>query len=150
MITIEDLKKCNVKFDNKFGITDYEVDKANDHRITIEWNQSLYDEPQVGDIVEGTYYGGKYNFKRGIITEVYDDGRCTVCVHPYTPFIVFDMTKVILSVSGGPFFGKPKSDFKIISGEELRLFCDWGRCGACAGGAFNFPATVKRWRVDFD
>ena len=145
-MTREDLLKCNVSFNAQHGLGDYEVMLANKHYANIELNQRRNRLPSVGDLVQGNYYSNHlYCF--GIVVSVSNNGVVEVCYEPYVPFIISDKDGVSLSVSGGPFTHAHISCFEKVADEEERPFCDWGECGACAGGAFNFPAKVKRWRL---
>lgn len=104
--------------------------------------------PLPGDIVEGAYYDGECPFKNGVIESVKGFKKpLSVCAKPYVPFISLGSDdKINVSTSGGPFFGFSNEDLEYV-GEDERLFCDWGHCGACANGALDFKAKVNRWRI---
>ncbi len=145
-MTREDLLKCNVSFNAQHGLGDYEVMLANKHYANIELNQRRNRLPSVGDLVEGVYFS-THEYRFGLVVSISEMGVVGVCYDPYVPFIYSDKNDVRLSVSGGPFTHAHMSCFKLIANEEPRFFCDWGECGPCGGGAFNFPAKVKRWRL---
>ena len=146
MITIEGLLKCNASFDRKHGLGNYEVELAKEHISNIEESQRRHRKPSVGDLVEGVYFStNEYRF--GLVASVSGLGVVEVCYHPYVPFVCTNPGHISLSVSGGPFAHVHESCFELVAEEEPRMFCDWGECGACECGAFNFPAKVKRWRL---
>lgn len=146
-MNLEELLKCNASFDHRHGLGNYELRLALMHITNINASQSRNSRPSVGDLVEGTYYSNtEYSF--GIVVGVSKEGGVVeVCYHPYIPFIDSNTDGIRLSVSGGPFTHVHESCFELVKEKEPRLFCDWGECGACGGGAFNFPANVKRWKL---
>jgi hypothetical protein len=147
MVTIDDLKLINPVYDRRYVVSVTDVAKAN--RLIEDIERNLHTGvPQVGDLVCGSYYRGSQTFERGIIDRRYREAPdvVSVCYHPYVPFVEGDDDEVVLSVSGGPFTAAYQSMFECI-GEEERLFCDFGHCGPCEGGAFYFKARVKKWRL---
>lgn len=151
MVTKEDLIQLNPAYDSKYGVSDSDVAKANRLIKNIEKNLRSR-KPQVGDMVCGSYYRGTSDYDHGIIERRFWDSPdvVSVCYHPYVPFAAEREEEINLSVSGGPFTSANQCMFEFV-GETERTFCDFGHCGPCAGGAFNFKARVKKWRLkDFN
>ena len=144
-MTVEDLIKCNQSFHYKHGITEKELEIAEKHISVINHRQKARPLPQAGDLVAGTFWDSE-PYNRGLIVKV-ENEVAEVCYKPYIPFISTGSGNVMLSVSGGPFTHAHISCFELMNESEERLFCDWGSCGPCANGAFNFPAMVKKWKL---
>lgn len=129
--------------------TDFQM--AENRISVIKCNHETCHTPQVGDLVEGAYYDGMFPYKNGIIASVYEDGSLSICYQPYIPFVyVRDDLSISLSVSGGPFGDHKLEELMLVSDDDERMFCDWGNCGACANGAVNFLAPVRRWRIPYE
>lgn len=146
----EEFMKLNFAYDAQHGITEGDIAKAIELTSMIELNHKIRRTPQVGDLVEGAYYDGKYPYRFGLIEKVHDDGTVSICYQPYVPFVYFDtMLDLHLSVSGGPFGHHKLSELELVEEEDRRTFCDWGMSGACANGAIHFKAPVRRWRIPY-
>lgn len=149
---INELKSMNLSYDNQHGITQLDLDMVAKYTDIIS---DLHDEnhqPQVGDLVEGAYYDGAYPYQFGIIEHIRNDGTISVCYQPMIPFVYYDESKhrLSLSVSGGPFGNHKRKEFELVKDDDERLFCRFGSCGACANGAINFKAPVRRWRIPYE
>lgn len=144
-MNVGDLIKYNQAFNHQHGLTEKEVEIAEKHIAVINERQRARRLPQAGDLVEGVYWD-KYPYSRGLIVIVKNE-VVEVCYQPYVPFISTGTGEIYLSVSGGPFTHAHISCFELVAESEERLFCDWGKCGPCANGAFGFPASVKRWKL---
>ena len=148
------LREINMSFISPHGDftqSDYEMIEAY-QKFFSERLEKMGDHPvpMPGDIVEGAYYGGTHPFNDGVIESVPGWKKTlSFCAGPYVPFVTFADRKnerIALSVSGGPFFGIDPDDLVFV-GQDSRLVCDWGHCGATACGAIDFPVTVNRWRI---
>lgn len=141
MVNIEDLKKIQHRYD--YTITDYEVKKANRYIELMKKERENTNIPVVGDIVRytdqyGIYYGNAH------IDEVLDN-EVYICEQAYVPFIgINSKGKICFSTSGGSWSYKEYKHFKKV-GTQQKRFCDWGNCGACANGAFDFIVEVNVW-----
>jgi hypothetical protein len=118
-----------------------------DHYIGLISAMQLSDnEPHVGDLVQGAYYDGMYEYQYGRIDKIVGD-KITVCAEGSVS--VFDSTKWIgTSISGGPFFTHDRSEFNLVGDDEAD-FWTFGRVGACAGGGLHFSAPVRRWSIPY-
>lgn len=145
-------RERNIGFISLYGDLDQsDWDKIELFRKLLAERRAEYSdtpEPLPGDIVEGAYYDGICPFKNGVIESAKGFKKpLSVCAKPYVPFISLGShDKINVSTSGGPFFGFSNEDLEYV-GEDERLFCDWGHCGACANGAIDFKAKVNRWRI---
>ena len=141
MVNIEDLKKIQHRYD--YTITDYEVKKANRYIELMKKERENTTIPVAGDIVQytdqyGIYYGNAH------IDEVLDN-EVYICEQAYVPFIgINSKGKICFSTSGGSWNYKEYKHFKKV-GTQQKRFCDWGNCGACANGAFDFIVEVNVW-----
>lgn len=143
MVSIEELKKIQNRYD--FGITEYEVKKANKYIQLMKKERENATIPVAGDIVRFTdEYGIYYEYAH--IDEVLENEQeVYICEQAYVPFIGTDSKgKICFSTSGGSWHYKKYKDFKKI-GTQKKRFCDWGNCGARANGAFDFIAEVNVW-----
>ena len=150
MMTFEEFKRVNVRYDSNHYLGRADYDKAMERVEMIEnWHKSGRG-PQVGDIVEGAYYNGTHPYHAGIIEKVNNDGSVHICYEPMIPFVFFnDMLELRLGVSGGPFGTHKAEELELVKEDDERYFCDWGTSGACANGAINFVAPVRRWRIPY-
>lgn len=105
---------------------------------------------QPGDIIEGSYYDGKFPFTRGVAVsggERFTDREVYFCAEPIGPWLYLHADKSPgVETSGGPFFGLDAKDLE-YAGEDTRWFQDWGHAGPCGDGAISFPCKVNRWRM---
>jgi hypothetical protein len=147
MYTIETLKAINGSYDYEHRIIQSDVDKANMYVDIIQKSRTAH-QIQVGDIVELTTKHGSY-YKNAHI-EKYDveDDEWSVCEQPTTPFISDYKNNIRCSTSGGAWCSVP-NNLKII-GKRLKVFKDWGQCGACANGAVSFETEVNVWEYKQD
>lgn len=147
----EEFEQINVRYDASHGLTDADYSKAVSRIELIAAGHKTVKTPQVGDLVEGGYWDGHHPYKYGIIEKVLDNGTVKICYQPMIPFVYFnDMLELRLSVSGGPFGIHKLEELKLVNDEDERYFCDWGTCGACAYGAINFKAPVRRWKIPYE
>ena len=107
-------------------------------------------QPKVGDILMYTNEHGDF-YKSAHIDKIYEDGSAEICEQPYVPFIGYakDNKNIVCSTSGGAWCRLDTKKFKYV-GKNLKKFCDWGHCGACASGAINFTASVNVWEYKAD
>lgn len=146
----EEFEKANLRYASSHGLTEADYDKALERIELITAFHKAAKTPQVGDLVEGGYYEGHHPYKYGLIEEVYNDGTLSICYEPMIPFVYFnDMLELSLSVSGGPFGTHKVEELQLVADEDERYFCDWGISGACADGAINFKAPVRRWKIPY-
>lgn len=141
MYTIETLKEINARFGCDHVLHNSDVEMANKYVGIIESSRSA-DTPKVGDRVRYTNEYGEY-YGRAHIEKV-EDGEVYICESPYVPFIWKKDDGIGCSTSGGAWCYLPLGEFKYL-GKELKTFCDWGSCGACANGAVEFQAEVSVW-----
>lgn len=140
--SVRSLKKADPSYDNKHGVTQSDVDMANSYVALIESTRSDT-IPKAGDRLRYTDKHGSYYSHAHI--EYNRDGECNICEQPYVPFIWSDGQKEIrCSTSGGAWTDLKSEDLRYI-GKELKTFCDWGHCRACANGAVHFTAEVSLW-----
>lgn len=107
-------------------------------------------QPKVGDILMYTNEHGDF-YKSAHIDKIYEDGSAEICEQPYVPFIGYaeDNKNIVCSTSGGAWCKLDTKKFKYV-GKNLKKFCDWGHCGACAHGAIDFTAVVNVWEYKED
>lgn len=149
-MTREEFERINVRYDSSHGLTEADYNKAMNRVELITAGHKAVNTPQVGDLVEGGYWDGHHPYKYGLIEKVYEDGSVHICYEPMIPFVYFnDMLELRLSVSGGPFGTHKVEELQLVSDEDERYFCDWGISGACANGAINFKAPVRRWKIPY-
>lgn len=149
-MTREEFERINVRYDSSHGLTEADYNKAMNRIELIEAGHKAVKTPQVGDLVEGGYWDGHHPYKYGLIEKVYEDGSVDICYEPMIPFVYFnDMLELRLSVSGGPFGTHKVEELQLVADEDERYFCDWGISGACANGAINFKAPVRRWKIPY-
>ncbi|WPS85660.1 DUF4121 family protein (plasmid) [Brevibacillus halotolerans] len=139
--TIESLKALNPIYENKYGVTQDDVDKVNQLVELIEKSR-INTEPQIGDIVEYTCKYGEY-YEHAHIESIGDD--LYICEQPYTPFVSMYVNKRAFhtSTSGGAWAHIPK-DLQYVGAKE-KAFVVWGHCGACGNGTVLFHAKVNVW-----
>lgn len=149
-MTREEFERINVRYDSSHGLTEADYNKAMNRVELITAGHKAVNTPQVGDLVEGGYWDGHHPYKYGLIEKVNEDGTVHICYEPMIPFVYFnDMLELRLSVSGGPFGTHKVEELQLVSDEDERYFCDWGISGACANGAINFKAPVRRWKIPY-
>lgn len=149
-MTREEFERINVRYDSSHGLTEADYNKAMNRVELITAGHKAVNTPQVGDLVEGGYWDGHHPYKYGLIEKVNEDGTVHICYKPMIPFVYFnDMLELRLSVSGGPFGTHKVEELQLVSDEDERYFCDWGISGACANGAINFKAPVRRWKIPY-
>ncbi|MEF9983732.1 MAG: DUF4121 family protein [Oscillospiraceae bacterium] len=144
MYTIGTLKEINQQYDHNHGLTQSDVNMANTYVDVIQRSRTD-NQIQVGDIVELTTKHGDYYKKAHIESYNAETSSWSVCQEAYTPFVIFNSgkTNIICNTSGGAWSGVPNK--LTLIGKRLKLFCDWGNCGACGNGAVNFQAEVNVW-----
>ena len=140
---IETLKERNVSYDHEHGLTQKDVDMANNHVQLIERTRSEV-TPQIGDRLvyvteHGDYYGNAL-----IDGKSTKEGYLSICEQPYVPFVWEEGGSIRLSVSGGAFHSVNPKDMKFLKWTE-GAFKDWGHCGACANGSVTVSAKVPLW-----
>lgn len=143
MVSKEDLKRIQGYY--AYDITDYEVNIANKYIELMKKERENTSIPVVGDILQYTdKYGRYYGFAH--IDEVStDDKEVYICEGAYVPFINISREgKICCCTSGGAWHYLDYTKFKKI-GTHKKRFCDWGNCGACADGAFDFIVEVNVW-----
>lgn len=149
-MTREEFVEMNGRYDSSHGLTEADYNKAMNRVELITAGHKAVNTPQVGDLVEGGYWDGHHPYKYGLIEKVYEDGSVHICYEPMIPFVYFnDMLELRLSVSGGPFGTHKVEELQLVADEDERYFCDWGISGACANGAINFKAPVRRWKIPY-
>ena len=153
-----ELRANNMAFISRHGDIDFHDRLEILHvRDTIETLHAHEDKdgngavPSVCDIIEGTYYSGSHEFKNGLIESFpawqQSNGKLSVCVHPYIPFVTTGKDgSLSASASGGPFFGIAPEDLE-YAGKGKRLVCVWGHAGVTAQGAINFSIEVNKWKT---
>ena len=145
-LTLDTLVEWNPDYQHNFGITDKELEIANEHCKVIDFWQKDARNPQAGDLVKGKEWGHGHEYEYGLIVKI-EHEVAEVCYYPYVPFINTNDGRVSLSCSGGPFTHSHISSFKPVGEMKERLFKDWGRLGAGASQAFEFPAEVHCWEL---
>lgn len=143
MVNKEDLKRIQERY--AYDITDYEVKIANEYIELMKKERENATTPVVGDILQYTdKYGIYYEFAH--IDEVLEDeNEVYICEGAYVPFIgISRKGKICCCTSGGAWHYLNYTKFKKI-GTHKKRFCDWGNCGACADGAFDFITDVNVW-----
>lgn len=146
-LTLDILIEWNPDYQHNFGITDKELEIANEHCKVIDFRQKDAKKPQVGDLVQGLEWGHGHAYEYGLIVTVKNE-VAEVCYYPYVPFINTSDGMVSLSCSGGPFTHVHMSSFEPIKEMKERLFKDWGRMGVGAHQTFDFPAKVHQWKLN--
>lgn len=142
MVNIEELKKIQDSYG--YDITDYEVKKANEYIEMMKKERENATEPVAGDIVRYTDKFGIY-YEVAHIDEVLEkEKKVYICENAYVPFIGSNKGKIYFTTSGGAWSYKEYKNFKKV-GTQQKRFCDWGNCGACANGAFDFIVEVNVW-----
>ena len=141
MYTIETLKEINAGYECDHRISKSDVEMANNYVQLIEGSRSTF-APQIGDRIRYTNKYGEYYGMAHI--EQVDDEDIYICERPYVPFIWKKGNGIACQTSGGAWGYIPIGELKYI-GKELKTFCDWGHCGACANGAVEFQAEVSVW-----
>lgn len=141
----EELEKLNGEFLSEYyEITESDIKMCQDY---IKFIEKTRDEtkPKVGDILMYTNEHGDF-YKSAHIDKICEDGTAEICEQPYVPFISYanDNENIVCSTSGGSWCRLNPKDFKYV-GKNLKKFCDWGHCGACAHGAIDFVASVNVW-----
>lgn len=147
---MKDLEAINVRYLSSHVITDFDLEMVSKYQGYISELHNNNNQPQVGDLVEGAYWDGAYPYQFGIIEKITDDG-IYICYQPMIPFVYYDESekRLSLSVSGGPFGYHKFEELELVANDDERLFCRFGSCGACANGAINFKAPVRRWRIPY-
>lgn len=110
---IETLKERNVSYDHEHGLTQKDVDMANNHVQLIERTRSEV-TPQIGDRLvyvteHGDYYGNAL-----IDGKSTKEGYLSICEQPYVPFVWEEGGSIRLSVSGGAFHSVNPKDMKFL------------------------------------
>ncbi|WP_206459413.1 DUF4121 family protein [Anaerovorax sp. IOR16] len=145
MYTIETLKEINLSYDYQHRVTQSDIEKANMYVKIIEESRTD-NQIQVGDIIEFTNKHGDY-YRNAHVESLdrFEEDSCYICEQPYIPFIGLkdDKRNIYCSTSGGAWCNIP-NNLKLF-GKRLKTFKDWGHCGGCANGAFNFHALVNVW-----
>lgn len=147
----EELEAINARYLNSHVLTDGDLEMVTRYQLLISEFHNNNHTPQVGDLVEGAYWDGAYPYHCGIIERINSDGTLSICYQPMIPFVYYDAkeNRLSLSVSGGPFGCHHADDLELVANDAEALFCRFGSCGACANGALNFKATVRRWRIPY-
>ena len=141
----EYLEKLNGEFlSEHYEITENDVIMCQKYVAFIEKTRDE-NQPKVGDILMYTNEHGDF-YRSAHIDRIDENGMAEVCEQPYVPFIGYakDNKNIICSTSGGAWCKLDTKEFKYV-GKNLKKFCDWGHCGACAHGAIDFTASVNVW-----
>lgn len=145
-MTKEELIKINGEFLCEHSeITDKDVEMCNKYINLIE-NTRDENKPKVGDILMYTNEHGDF-YAHAHIDRIFEDGQAEICEQAYVPFISEYNGEIRLSTSGGAWCKLDTKKFKYV-GKNLKKFCDWGHCGACAHGAIDFTAVVNVWEYN--
>jgi hypothetical protein len=104
-------------------------------------------EPHVGDLVQGAYYDGMYEYQYGRIDKIVGD-KITVCASASVNVYESSKKWIGTSISGGPFFTHDRKEFNLVGNDEAD-FWTFGRVGACANGGLYFKAPVRRWSIPY-
>lgn len=144
----EYLEKINGEFlGEHYEITENDVIMCQKYVDFIEKTRDKK-QPKVGDILMYTNEHGDF-YKSAHIDKIYEDGSAEICEQPYVPFIGYakDNKNIVCSTSGGAWCKLDTKKFKYV-GKNIKKFCDWGHCGACAHGAIDFTASVNVWEYN--
>jgi hypothetical protein len=122
-------------------ITEKDVQRVNDLIREIEARSQT---PTAGDTIQLTTKHGDY--RPSAIIESMDDGQCSVCECPSSPFISAYTAADggVVEASGGPWTSLSKEELKYI-GKESRAFWVWGSNGPGANCGLYFTADVNLW-----
>lgn len=163
-LTLGELIGLNPNYQHNFVVTGKELEIARKYIEIVDWRHRHILSPQVGDMVCGSYYGGKHSYDCGVICSL-ENGVAEVCYNPYVPFVHnnsyvpfahydpyvpflnAEFPNISLSVSGGPFTHSHICMFEKVEEDVVRSFKDWGRFGPGASQAFDFPVVVRKWRL---
>lgn len=138
---VKALLPMNGSYDCAHRLNDEDVQMVNDHTHHIERTRSE-NYPQIGDRV---IYVSKYgDYSGNALIEKFENGKCTLCLNPYIPFIWKSPLGIGCIVSGGPFTSIPTTALRFAGWTDAH-FKDWGHCGSCANGAVIFKARVALW-----
>lgn len=147
----ERIISINSRFLSSHVLKDEDFEMIETYISAISRNHERCKTPQVGDIVEGAYYDGRFPYSNGVIEKVYEDGHIDICYQPYIPFIwIAEDGFLAMSVSGGPFGVHKMEELVLVNENDEGVFCDWGNCGPCKDGAVDFIAPVRRWRIPYE
>ena len=151
METLYSLIDKNTQFHHKHGLIENDVIRANELINLIEKTRNIK-EPKPGDII--ICVGPKAEYKRGHLEKEYTTGFADICTEPMLPFVNTsksekdDTTIPWFNTSGGYWLScTDLEQYESVETNRPKLFCTWGNCGPCAGGAFNFTASVNVWRL---
>ncbi len=138
---LQSLLPMNGLYDHEHQLRQEDVDMANDHVAHIERTRSDK-QPKIGDrVAYVSEYGDWYGHA---LIEKFENGKCSLCLDPYVPFIWKSPLGIGCSVSGGPFTSVPTADLHFVGWTEA-YYKDWGHCGACGNGSVVFKARVAQW-----
>lgn len=138
---INSLVDLNQSYNNKYKISQSDVDKANRYIDLIEKTRSE-NTPQAGDMLIYTDQYGSF-FPHAHI-EYNCEGICNICERAYIPFVRHTDMGISCYTSGRAWNDLPAGELKYI-GKKEKTFCDWGHCGNCTNGAIHFNAEVSVW-----
>ena len=138
---LQSLLPMNGLYDHEHRLRQEDVDMVNEYVAHIERTRSDK-QPKIGDRViyvseHGDWYGNA-------LIEKFENGKCSLCLDPYVPFIWKSPLGIGCSVSGGPFTSVPTADLHFVGWTEA-CYKDWGHCGACGNGSVTFMARVAQW-----
>lgn len=143
-MNMEQLKQWNASYDYEFGLTESDLDIANNLRFLIEKKRRVIPTP--GDTI--ICCGPNKTYRNGLIG-VKVTGFSSICVEPMHPFVSSPCGKdPYFSVSGGYFISISPRRIHLIEyvGKRKRMFWTWGHTGPRKNGGINFKAETKVWR----
>ena len=133
----------------KYGISYADVNSINDTIFVLESTRSK-DVPIKGDIIQcSAPNDGMIKYPNGHLDRSIETEFASICVQPYAPFVFHGRTleSLSFSCSGGYWIREQELEMYELQGYKTKTFCQWGECGACAGGAIYFQAIVNVWRL---
>jgi hypothetical protein len=148
---MEDMKSLIIKnssFDEKYGLSKFDLEKVNRIISVIEANRT--EDPEPGDIIQ--CIGPKAKYLNGHLERPITEKYSTICVKPHIPFTSIYEHKngtfhVYFDSSGGYWVSCTDRKMYEYIGKSLKTFKTWGHRGHCAGGAVEFQAVVNIWKI---
>ena len=150
METLGSLIMRNTQFDHDYGITQDDVIMVNELRIVIESTRSKK-KPIQGDRI--ICQGPKREYKFGHLEKPYTERYSSICTKPCIPFVFIHKEPdgsimPWFNCSGGYWLNETNlGNYRFINEPHEKVFCAFGHCGPCAGGAINFTARVNSWSI---
>lgn len=137
------LLAANYSYDQKWGITEQEIDIVVNAINDIE-KRLITITPHFGDRVIAV--GPKKTYDTGRIDHpLFGKTEFSVITQPMVPFV--DPKTLNMDFSGGYFIPCNLSELEYV-GEDITDFKVWGRWGAQQNGAVYFKAKVNVWRYE--